>query len=187
MLYYTYKMHNCTWERPYFNYLCSCYVWYTPYFACVHKNLLDNIYCKQMRGMETQCTCNCTVYLLSIGVCRRLRVKNTWTYKQSAVHSKYLVYWRLISHFLGLWRRPRLLLHFSREIKSRFRNPKFPLDLLVAALRCHTSHYISLHFTTFHRTTLFELGCSLFPAWAGASWPGDGFAEGNEGQRSFTD
>ena len=58
----------------------------------------------------------------------------------------YLVCWSLISHFLGLWRRPRLLLHFSREIKSRFRNPKFPPDLLVAALM----YYISLHFTSFH-------------------------------------
>ena len=59
-----------------------------------------------------------------------------------------LVCWSLISHFLGLWRRPRLLLHFSREIKSRFRNPKFPPDLLVAALM----YYISLHFTSFHRS-----------------------------------
>ena len=37
----------------------------------------------------------------------------------------------LISHFLGLWRRPRFLPQFFREIKSRFRNPKFPLYLLV--------------------------------------------------------
>ena len=131
--------------------------------------------------MQTQSlSCMCQVFwsLLYYTTCIYTYIQ-IYTYIYQEVSSVYmqvhavqyicLVYWSLISHFLGLWRRPRLLLHFSREIKSRFRNPKFPLDLLVAALHCATFHYIPLHFTTFHCTGLFEWGCSLFPAWAGPS------------------
>ena len=74
----------------------------------------------------------CSCVILKLLFCKNVlsNVCKHNTILHSVKHT-YSLHQSLISHFLGLWRRPRFLPQFFREIKSRFRNPKFPLYLLV--------------------------------------------------------